>query len=114
MATPFLMGLGVAGLAFGSRVALQIYKENKHLLPKVQDFATKMTASGYYRGGFEAQMSKREAFMILGLRDGMPKDKIKEAHRRVMLLNHPDRGGSPFLASKINEAKMLLDKQVRR
>lgn len=34
--------------------------------------------------------------------------KVKEAHRRIMVANHPDGGGSDFLASKINEAKDLL------
>ena len=55
-------------------------------------------------------MSTREAVQILGIRDGASKNKIKEAHRRIMLLNHPDRGGSPYIASKVNEAKDLLEK----
>lgn len=35
-------------------------------------------------------------------------EKIKEAHRRVMVANHPDSGGSHYLASKINEAKDIM------
>lgn len=37
-------------------------------------------------------MTRREAAMILGIRESAPEDKVKEAHRRIMIANHPDSG----------------------
>ncbi|TPX39749.1 hypothetical protein SeMB42_g06272 [Synchytrium endobioticum] len=107
MATAVLVGAGVAGAAFAARLAIRAWQSTS---PE----ALKASASGraFLRGGFEAQMSRREAAQILGIRENVPKDKLKEAHRRIMLLNHPDRGGSPYLASKINEAKEMLDRNT--
>jgi DnaJ family protein C protein 19 len=62
----------------------------------------------YYKGGFQSKMNKTEASMILGLRESSANDKIMAAHRKLMFLNHPDNGGSTFLATKVNEAKEVL------
>jgi len=72
------------------------------------EFKKSFFAKGYYDGGFEDKMSRREAALILGVRESATAERIKEAHRRILLLNHPDRGGSALLAAKINEAKDLL------
>lgn len=68
-----------------------------------------LASSKYYRGGFEPKMSKREASLILGVSPSASKTKVKDAHKKIMILNHPDKGGSPYLAAKINEAKDLMD-----
>lgn len=78
-------------------------------LPKFD--SESLASSKYYRGGFEPKMSKREASLILGVSPSASKLKVKDAHKKIMLLNHPDRGGSPYLAAKINEAKDLMDSQ---
>merc|ERR1712157_420582 len=64
--------------------------------------------SKFYEGGFEDKMTRREAALILGVRESSSVKRIKESHRKILMLNHPDTGGSNYLASKINEAKELL------
>ena len=54
------------------------------------------------------EMTEAQALDILGLQAGSGPDDVKDAHRRMMQKVHPDRGGSTYLATKINAAKEFL------
>ena len=59
-------------------------------------------------GGSSGEMSENEARAVLGLGPEATREEIIEAHRRLIQRLHPDRGGSDYLAAKLNAAKDLL------
>jgi DnaJ family protein C protein 19 len=63
-----------------------------------------------FAGMFNKPMTRKEALLILDIpeKDANNINKIRERHRELMKRNHPDQGGSTFLALKINEAKEIL------
>ncbi|KAK8095838.1 hypothetical protein PG999_013860 [Apiospora kogelbergensis] len=103
MASMLAIGGGVAVAAFLGRAGLVAWRRSRGGVGAM--------GKAFYKGGFEARMTKREASLILSLNErAVTKDKVRKAHRTLMLLNHPDRGGSPYLATKVNEAKEFLEK----
>jgi hypothetical protein len=58
--------------------------------------------------GATSGMSRAEAAEILGVAVDADAATIKAAHHRLMAANHPDKGGSPWVARQINMARDTL------
>jgi len=56
----------------------------------------------------ESSLTRAQAFEILGLSPNAGPDEIRAAHLRLMQANHPDRGGSTWIAARLNQARDLL------
>lgn len=100
---PIISGIGIffglyASAGLYKSISTRIYGQN----------ASKL----FFKGGFDAKMNMKEALQILNLKENnLTKKSLKEKHRKIMLANHPDKGGSPYVATKINEAKDFIEKK---
>jgi hypothetical protein len=63
---------------------------------------------GHDEGSGLGVMSHEEALSVLGLEVGAAEQVICEAHDRIAAKVHPDRGGSHYLALKVEQAKEVL------
>lgn len=58
-------------------------------------------------------MSKNIAMNILNLSGNITEENVSKNHRKLIMINHPDKGGSTYLALRINEAKDFLIKDLK-
>ncbi len=104
----FIVAFLGAALAFISRLLPMLWR----YLPQLQYLwrttqKTKPKASVNPKT-YNHAITTTEAYQILGLTTNATKDEVLQAHRKLMLKNHPDRGGSDYLAAQINQAKTKL------
>ncbi len=112
----------VLGLAFLARgvllIALPLIGFGlASLLPRSQgaDGAHRSDGAGerQHRAGGDGanpgpDMTREEAYAVLGLDPGADEAAILEAHKRLIKRLHPDGGGSSALAAKVNRARQVL------
>jgi hypothetical protein len=73
--------------------------------------------AGPFRGGSASPqrgtMTVEQAYLVLGLPPGATRDEVQAAHRNLIRRNHPDQGGSTYIAAQVNEAKEVLLKHIK-
>lgn len=62
----------------------------------------------------DGQMSATEARSMLGVSESATREEIQAAYKRLMIKVHPDNGGAPGLAVKLNAARDRLLKTPKR
>jgi len=74
----------------------------------LEAYLAQRLGKGWQGSPGQSAMSQAEACAILGVSSDASREAIVAAHRRLIQKLHPDRGGSDYLAARINEAKDVL------
>ena len=95
----------VSGGSIGEALNLYLDRRFPGWRQHVDPDADARRAGGSGVGGV---MTEKEAYEVLGLQPGCPRDAIGTAYRAAMKKVHPDQGGSPEMAVRLNLARDLL------
>lgn len=85
-----------------SLLLLHAYIQHQNINPNSRQ------QNSQYQEPSSLEPSKKEALEILGLDDSAGREEILKAHKKLLQRLHPDRGGSNYLAAKVNRAKDIL------
>lgn len=91
-------------IAAGGVMAIEMWRSNA-----IQDNET--GAAGAPAATMQ-KMTLAEAAAVLGVTPDASADEITAAYRKLISQIHPDRGGTDYLAAKINEARELMMSQL--
>ncbi len=97
-------GLALAGLFI---LAPWVMPMVRRLLPGRRDDPSG-TGDRQHKGASSPTMDRAEALRILDLPGDAGRDAVQEAYLRLISRLHPDRGGSTYLAARLNEARRIL------
>lgn len=85
---------------------LETYLDHAH--PGWHEHADRSADEHERRQPDARDMSREDAYRVLGLEPGSTEDEIREAYRRLIKRLHPDSGGSAVLTAKITAARDCL------
>ena len=87
---------------------LPLIERVQRLLPGLFKTSPRQERQNQTRPAARGTLSIDQARSMLEVSDTASREDIVAAHRRLMARNHPDRGGSNYIAAQLNEAKALL------
>lgn len=105
----FFLAIMVAGLVLAGLFILApwVMPMVRRLLPGRRDDPSG-TGDRQHKGASSPTMDRAEALLILDLPGDAGRDAVQEAYLRLISRLHPDRGGSTYLAARLNEARRIL------
>lgn len=78
--------------------------------PKIRRYFAERSTKKY----LPRDMTSSEAAQILNIQEDASESEIQKAYHQLIAKNHPDHGGSKYIAQQLNQARDLLIKKIQQ